>query len=318
MSGFVFALKRLAFAVVLLVVVSILVFSLQSLSTDGMIATILGGRPGTPEQIDAIRLEYRLDDPWTARYGDWLISALQGDLGSSIRSGQSVSGMIVDRLPLTLGLITFAIVIIVTAGVLMGMLAGIRRGTIADRLVTMLSLFGLSAPVFVTGIVLLYVFGVLLGWFPVYGAGTGAFGDRLRHLALPALALAVSLVAIIARQTRAVTLTVMEQDYITFARSRGLSPARILLRYALRNVALPLVTITGLIVIALVSGTVLVEQVFSIDGLGSLMVRSVQAVDVPVVQGIALVFAVLVVAVNLLVDLVGMWIDPRTMYTAKG
>jgi peptide/nickel transport system permease protein len=310
--------RRLAFSVLLLFTVSFLVFSLQSLSKDSIVATVLGGRPATPEQVAQVRADYHLDDPFLVRFTTWLGDAVHLDFGRSIRSDQSVTSVVLDRLPVTLELTLLTIVLIIVVGVPLGMLAGIRRGTLLDRVVTTVSIVGLSAPVFATGIFLLYFFGVFLGWFPVFGAGDAGLTDRLRHLVLPSLALAATMVAIVSRQTRAVTLSVMQQDYVTFARARGLSNRRILVRYALRNVSVPIVTITGLLLIYLIGGTILVEQVFSIEGLGKLMVSAVEDSDVPVVQGIALIFAVFVVLVTLLVDLLAMWIDPRTMYPSEG
>lgn len=316
MKGAIYVGRRIVFAGLLLLIVSFLVFGLQSLSKDSIIATALGSRPPTPEQVALIRSEYNLDDPFLVRYGTWVWHAAQFDFGQSVKSGQPVSAAIVDRLPITLQLVAISILIVLAIGLPLGMIAGLRRGSLVDRIISTTSIVGFSAPVFALGVALLYVFGVQLGWFPVYGAGEGGL-DRLHHLFLPALATAIGLTAIVARQTRAVTLNVMQEDYVTFARARGLSPTRILVRYALRNVAMPVVTITGLLLISLIGGTILVEQVFSIQGLGKLMVSSVQSADFPVVQGIALVFAIFVVIVTLLVDVIGMWIDPRTMYPAE-
>lgn len=316
MTALRFAAKRLLFSVVLLFIVSFLVFGLQSFSKGSIVATVLGGRPASPEQVAAVRKEYRLDDSFLVRYAHWAGDAMHLDLGRSFRSNESVFSTIVERLPVTLELTLLCIIIVVLVGVPLGMLAGIRRGTLVDRAVTTASIVGLSAPTFATGIFLLYVFGVFLGWLPAFGAGEGVT-DRLRHLVLPSVALAATMVAIVARQTRAVTLSVMQQDYVTFARARGLSSGRILFRYALRNVSVPVVTITGLLLIYLIGGTILVEQVFSIEGLGKLMVTSVQDTDVPVVQGITLVFSVFVVIVVLTVDLLAMALDPRTMYSTE-
>lgn len=317
MTAMAYVGRRLMFATLLLVTVSFGVFGLQSASEGSFVATVLGGRPATAEQVQQIRDAYRLDDPLPVRYGAWLADALRLNFGRSIASNAPVTSTIAERLPLTLQLTLLAIVVIVGLGVPLGMAAGMRRGTVLDRFVTTTSVIGLSAPVFATGIFLLYVFGVYLGWLPAFGGGDGGL-DRLRHLVLPALALAATMVAIVARQTRAVTLNVMQQDFVTFARARGLNPRRILLHYALRNVSVPVVTITGLLLIYLIGGTILVEQVFSIEGLGQLMVASVERSDIPVVQGITLVFALFVTLVTLSVDLLALWIDPRIMYPTKG
>jgi len=316
--GAAFVAKRLLFAVFLLFVVSFLVFSLQSLSKGSFVATVLGGRPASAEQVQQVRDTYHLDDPLLTRYWLWLQDAVQLDFGRSIKSDTTVVSAIEGRLGVTLELTLLTIVIVVLVGVPLGMISGMRRGTFLDRFFTSSSVVGLSAPVFATGIFLLYVFGVYLNWFPSFGAGDGGLVDRLHHLALPAIALAATMVAIVARQTRAVTLDIMRQDFVTFARARGLSSRRVLLNYALRNVSVPVVTVAGLLLIYLIGGTILVEQVFSIEGLGKLMVTSVDSSDIPVVQGITLVFALFVVVVTLVVDLVTMWLDPRTMYPAEG
>jgi len=316
--GAAFVAKRIAFAAALLVVVSFLVFSLQSFSKGSFVATVLGSRPATPAQVQQVRHEFHLDDPLLTRYGIWLDDAVHLDFGRSIKSDTSVQSAIESRIPVTMELIALTMLIVVLVGVPLGMASGMRRGTFLDRFLTTTSVIGLSAPVFATGIFLLYVFGVYLGWFPAYGVGDGGILDRLRHLALPAVALAATMVAIVARQMRAVTLTIMEQDFVTFARARGLGRRRVLVSYALRNVAVPVVTVSGLLLIYLIGGTILVEQVFSIEGLGKLMVSSVGSNDIPVVQGITLFFALFVVLVTLVVDLLTMWIDPRTMYPTEG
>lgn len=317
MQGVVFLGKRLAFSVFLLLAVSFAVFSLQSLSKGSFVATVLGGRPATAAQVQEVRDTYHLDDPLLVRYWAWLQDAVRLDFGRSIKSDASVAGAIADRLPVTLELTFLAMLLVIVIGIPLGMVAGIRRGTALDRAITTTSVVGLSAPVFATGIFLLYVFGVYLGWFPAFGAGGSGITDRLRHLALPAVALAATMAAIVVRQTRAMTLEIMDQDFVTFARARGLSSRRILLGYALRNVSVPIVTITGLLLIYLIGGTILVESVFSIEGLGQLMVTAVEDTDVPVVQGITLLFAIFVVFVTLVVDLLAMWIDPRTMYPSE-
>ena len=318
MTAVVFILKRLAFAVLLLLVVSLLVFSLLALSGVSPITRIVGGETPSASQLAALEAEYHLNDPWLVQYGYWLRDAVQLDFGRSIGSNQTVTSLIGERLPITLGLGVICLIAVVAIGIPAGMIAGSRRGTWIDRLLSSSMTLGLSAPTFALGIVLLYLFGVQLEWFPVYGPGSEGFGDRLKHLVLPACALSLSLVAIVGRQTRAAMLNVTQQDFIVFARARGLSTGRILLRYALRNAALPVITVTGLIVITLVGGTVLIEQVFSLDGVGQLMIRSIRTNDVAVVQGVTIFIAIAVVLTNLLVDLLSMVVDPRTRYATRG
>jgi peptide/nickel transport system permease protein len=313
-----FVLKRLAGMVVTLFVVTIAVFGLLDLSPGSLVATLLGNHPASPAVVAAITVRYHLDDPFPVRYLDWLTSALHGDFGQSVQSGENVSALIGEHLPITLQVALYALVLVVVIGIPAGMLAGMRRGGVLDKTISGVAVVAMSAPAFAIGILLIYVLGVRLSVFPVFGAGDAGVVDRIAHLTLPAIALAATLVALLVRQTRAAVLNVMSQDYITFARARGLSRPRILLQYALRNTALPVTTATGLMLIAAIAGTVLVEQVFSLPGIGNLMVQSVDAKDVPVVQGVALCVGAFVVVVNFLVDMAALAIDPRTRTAAKG
>ncbi|MGW2056817.1 ABC transporter permease [Streptomyces sp. NPDC001840] len=314
-----FISKRLVGIAMLLLVLSFLIFGLLTISPGSPIQTLIGPRPATPELVAALNDKYHLNDPFIVQYWNWLTSILHFDLGRSIsvETDSSVLHLIADRMTLSAELAAYALILVLGFGVPLGMAAGIRRGRMTDRTISLFSTFGISAPSFVLSILLLYVFGVALGWFPVYGIGTG-FASRVTHLTLPAIAIAGFLSAIVIRQTRAATLTVMKQDYITFARVRGLKPGRILLRYALRNSSLPVVTSAGILLIAALSSALFVEQVFSIPGVGSLLLQAVTSKDVPVVQGLAMLLGVFVVAVNLLVDLLALVLDPRTRYAVGG
>lgn len=319
MTAALFILKRLAAGVLLLLVVSFVVFGLLAISPGSPTQTLLGTRPSTPELLAALNQKYHLDQPFLAQYWHWLTGVVHLDFGESIsiQTDSPVGGILVERMGLSVQLALFAFILVTLVGIPAGMIAGIRRGKPADRGISLAATVGISAPTFVMSIVLLYVFGVVLGWFPVFGAGAG-FAERIVHLTLPAIALAVFLSAIVVRQTRAATLTVMRQDYITFARLRGLSPARILIKYVLRNSAQPVVTSAGMLLIAALSAGVFVEQVFSLPGLGTLLLSAVTAKDVPVVQAVAMMLGAFVVVVNLLVDLLGLVLDPRTRTAVKG
>ena len=307
----IFLTKRLLAMIGTLLIVSVLIFSLLMLSPGSIVSTLVGTRPVTPELIAALEAQYHVNDPFPVQYWHWLTSAFQGDFGNSVRTGEPVSAMIADRLPLTLQLAAYALILVVAVGVTFGMLAGIRRGGVVDRVSSTVAIIAMSAPAFAVAILLIWVFGVWLGWLPVYGAGEGFF-DRVLHLTLPAVSLALAMTALLMRQTRAATMHVMEQDYITFAKARGVARSRILVPYAMRNTALPIITATGAVLIVALSGTVLVERVFALQGVGTLMIESVNNNDVPVVQGLALFVALLIIIVNLLVDLLGLAIDPRT------
>lgn len=312
-----FLVKRLFGIVVILLVVSFLVFSLLALSPGSVVATLLGTQPATPDVVAAIKVRYHLNDPFLVQYWHWLTNALHGDFGRSMQSGQTVTSIIASHLPVTLELAAYAFVLVLVIGLPAGMLAGIRWGTWLDKGVSALTIFGMSAPGFAVGIVLIYLLGVEFAIFPTYGAGSNGLADRIEHLTLPAVALAIGLIALVARQTRAATLSVMSQDYVTFARARGLSSKRILVHYAFRNTALPIVTAAGLVLVVAISAAILVETVFSLQGEGQLMVESVTAKDVPVVQGLAIFVALFVVMVNLLVDAVHLIIDPRTRAASR-
>ena len=193
------------------------------------------------------------------------------------------------------------------------MWAALRRGSITDRAVVGVSVFGVSAPVFATGLLFIYLFGVLLDWFPTFGAGEGFF-DRAYHLTLPAVALGLALMALIVKITRASMIEELEQDYVAFARARGLPRSRVLGRYVLKNALIPVVTAAGLIVVGLLAGAVLVEVTFGLQGLGTLLVDSVRARDLPLVQGLVLMIAAFVVVANLGIDVLYTFIDPRIRF----
>jgi peptide/nickel transport system permease protein len=302
--------RRLAAMLLLLVAFSFAVFTLQYLAPGSVEQVMIGTRTSSPELRDAIRHQYHLDEPFLAQYGTWLEGVATLDFGDSIRTSQPVTSAISSRLPLTLTLGLYAFVLVVLIGLPLGVLAAVRRRRLADRSVSALSVVGASAPPFATGIVLLYLFAVVLGWFPAFGEGGGAF-DRLWHLTLPAVALAVSVMAYLVKFTRTATAAALEQDYVMFARARGVAPRAVLLRYALRNALIPIATAGGMVLTTVLTGTVLVEATFALPGLGSLLIESVRFKDVPMVQGITMLVAAAVIVVNLLTDLVILLVDPR-------
>jgi len=249
---------------------------------------------------------------WEIR-NKWLAQVLHGDLGRSINGNRLVLSAIKERAGVTVYLCVVSTIVVLTAGILLGMLAAFKRGGRLDRFVVMFGVFGISSPAFVTGIFLLYLFGVVFGWFPTFGAGRDFF-DRLWHLTLPSIALALSIMAIVVKITRASTIEVMDCDYVTFARARGMSAARITLAYILRNALIPVVTAGGIIVIGFLANAIYVEVTFALPGLGSLIVDAVQKRDIPLIQGTTLVFACFVVLINLIVDMAYTLIDPRIRF----
>ena len=251
-----------------------------------------------------------MNDSFIAQYLLWLKGAVHLNLGISIQTGQTVTSLISSRIGLTVFLGIYAFLISVLLGVPAGVIAAMRNRSAADRAIVGVSLLGVSVPAFVSGIFLLYLLAIDVGWFPVYGPG-GGFLDRLWHLTLPAFALAFGVMALILKLTRASMITVLEQDYIAFAQARGVGPVRIIVRYALRNALGPIITAGGLILGVVITGAVLVEQVFALPGIGTLLITSVEAKDVPVVQGFTLLAAAILIAANFLIDLCYLFIDPR-------
>jgi peptide/nickel transport system permease protein len=302
--------RRFVALVGVLVVISFVIFLLLYLAPGSPEQLLLGPRQATPETVAAIRHQYHLDDPFLVRYVDWVKNAIHLEFGRSIRTNEAVTSVITQRVKLSLQLGVFAFGVAMLIGVPLGVLAAVRRRTSLDRSIVGVSVIGVSAPAFATGILLLYVFAVRLGWFPVFGQGSGFF-DRLWHLTLPAIALGLTGMGLILRLTRAGTASALEQDYVAFARARGVPQARILRSYVIRNALVPIVTGGGLILAYMLAGAVLVEVTFALPGLGSLLVESITAKDIPVVQGIALLIAFFVVIINLIVDMLYLAIDPR-------
>ena len=261
----------------------------------------------------AVREQYHLNGPFLERYFHWAADAAQLDFGKSIRTSEPVAHGIWQRLSLTSQLAGLAFLVTLLLGIPLGVLAAVRRTKLVDRGVVFFSVVGLSAPAFASGVLLLYVFAVRLPWFPAFGQGAG-FLDRLKHLVLPAAALALTATGLVVKITRAAFVTELEKDYVTFARARGIPPSRVLFRFVLRNAATPIVTAAGLILAYMLAGSVLVEVTFALPGIGALLVDSVTSQDIPMVQGLAMLIAALVVVANLVVDLVYPLIDPRIVF----
>ena len=308
-----FILRRIAIAIPLLLIVSFGVFALVHLAPGDPARALLGARPSDPATLAAIREQYHLNDPFIVQYAKWLWQVLHGDLGRSIQSSQRVTAAIAQRVGLTVFIGSMSTAIVLGLGILLGMLAGFRRGTRLDRSMVMFGVFGISSPPFVTGIFLLYFFGVVLGWFPTYGAGRG-FLDRFWHLSLPSLALALSVMAIVVKITRTSVIQELDKDYVVFARARGLRPGRVVFGYVLRNALIPVVTAAGIIIVGLIANAIYVEVTFALPGLGFLTVEAVHNRDIPLIQGTSLFLSAFVILLNLLVDLAYVLIDPRIRF----
>jgi peptide/nickel transport system permease protein len=308
-----YVLRRLLVAVPLILLISLGVFALVNLAPGDPARALVGSRQATPETLAAIREKFHLDEPFLVQYLIWLKAVLTGDLGRSIQGNQLVTTMIWQRLPLTVYLGLYGSLVALGLGIPLGVLAAFRRGTEVDRAVVTLGVLGVSAPAFATGIFLLYVFGVMLNWFPTFGQGEGVVG-RIWHLTLPAVALGVSVMGLVVKITRASMIEELLKDYVAFARARGLDRRRVTVAYVLRNALIPVVTAAGLIVVGLLTGAVLVEVTFGLPGLGSLLVNAVTQRDIPVIQGIVLILAIFVVILHVLIDVLYTLIDPRIRF----
>lgn len=313
----VFVAKRLVIAALLVLAVSLAVFGLLWLAPGDPAQILLGSRAATPAALAAVRAQYGLNDPVWVQYVDWLSAMLRLDFGESIQTREPVASLLAERAPVTIELALYAIVLVVLVAVPAGMLAAARRGRATDRLLTGLSTLMVSAPPFALGILLLSVLGAELRLFPVFGAGDEGW-DRIVHLTLPAIALAAGQAAVVVRQTRASALNVYGKDYLTFARARGLPGGLIWRRYAVRNASLPVVTTIGLLLASGITGAVLIEQTFSLKGLGALAVSAINSKDIPVVQVISGLVAVSVVLGNLAVDLIQVAVDPTVRKQVLG
>jgi peptide/nickel transport system permease protein len=309
-----FVLVRLAATAVLLVALSFVVFTLLYLAPGDPARNLVGPRNATPELLAAIRAEHHLDDPFVTQYVLWVGDVLRGDLGESIRSDTSVTSLLGDRVTLTLELAVMAFVLTLVVAVPLGVRAAWRAGSVFDRSVSIASVIGVGAPSYAVGLLLLYLLGVRFAIFPVYGVGDGGL-DQLWHLVLPAVTLAIGIGALVFKLTRTAVLGELEQDYVAFARSRGLGE-RAVRRLVLRNAAIPIVTSSGLVFAFLFGGTILVEVTFALPGIGGLLASSVTFKDIPVVQAITLLTALVIALTALAVDVLTYTIDPRVR--AKG
>jgi peptide/nickel transport system permease protein len=310
-----YIIRRLASTVLVMGIVAVFVFLLLHLS-PGDPAAIIAGDNATGEQIAAIRTKLGLDDPLPVQFFRWLFAVLQGDLGISIFSNEPVAKLISQRIEPTLSLALTTLTVAVTLAVSFGVLAAYKVGTWIDRSLMVVSVIGFSVPVFVVGYMLIYVFSINLRWLPVQGYSPidQGFGPWIERLILPSIALGLAYVALIARITRTSMLEVLAEDYIRTANAKGVATRSVLLKHALKNAGVPIVTVIGIGVALLIGGVVITETVFNIPGVGRLVVDAISKRDYPIIQGVILIFSGVYVLVNLLVDLSYTLLDPRIRY----
>jgi peptide/nickel transport system permease protein len=310
-----FIARRLVSIIPVLAVVALFVFFMLRL-TPGDPAAVIAGDNATSDQIADIREKLGLNLPIWQQFGIWLGNMLQGNFGESFFFKKTVAELIAQRLEPTLALSICTLILAVSTAVPLGVIAAYRQGTIVDRVVMGFSVLGFSVPSFVIGYCLIYVFAIDLGWLPVQGyvrIGTD-FGAFVERMILPSVTLGIIYVALIARITRASVLEVLNEDYIRTARAKGLSNRVVLMRHALRNAAVPILTVIGVGVALLIGGAVVTESVFGLPGLGRLTVEAVLSRDFPTIQAVILLFSVVYVLINLLIDISYTIFDPRIRY----
>lgn len=304
-----FIAKRLAMLVATLLVASFAIYGALYLAPGSPIAALTGGRTLPPEVMAQIEARYHLNEPFLTRYWLWLTAAVHGDLGESIPLHESVNTLIAQRIGTTLQLVFFTAILIIIFGVGLGILGALGRGSV-DTGVLFASTVSAALPAFAAAVILQFVFGVTLGWFPVIGTGEG-FVDTVKHLTLPAIALAATSVALVTRVTRTAVREELDKEHVQTAVSRGLPWSDVVRRHVLRNAAIPITTIVGITIASLIALSAVVETAFGLNGLGAYLVQAAQNKDFAVVQGISLVLVVAFVVTNVVVDIAYAVLDPR-------
>jgi peptide/nickel transport system permease protein len=311
-----YVLKRVLMTIPVMIVVALFVFLLLRLA-PGDPAAVIAGDYATAEDVARIREQLGLSDPIIVQFFNWTWSLMQGDLGTSIFSNKPVTELILQRIEPTMLLALTTILFSIAVAVPLGTIAAFRAGSWIDRVVMLFSVGGFSVPVFVLGYILIYVFSLTLKVLPVQGYRSPfehGLGPFLSHIALPSVTLSVIFIALIARMTRASVIEVLEEDYIRTARAKGQSEFKVLMRHALRNAAVPIVTVVGIGIALLIGGVVVTESVYNIPGLGRLVLDAVLARDYPIIQGLILFFSFIYILLNLLIDLTYTFLDPRIRY----
>jgi len=310
-----FIVRRLIMSLVVLLLVSFLSFMLIELVPGDPAVTTLGVL-ASQAQIDALRKEMWLDQPLMVRYRHWMGNVLKGDLGKSMILHRDVSRLIFERLPITLHLVSLSLILSTVVGIAAGVVCAVTRGSLIDQTLTVLANLGISIPVFWLGILGIYLLGLRLDWLPIMGYTNPMenFWLSTRQLIMPVTCMALGNLAVMTRQGRSSTLEVIRQDYIRTARAKGLTERVVIRRHALKNALIPIVTLVGLSLPYLVSGSVLVETVFNIPGMGRLLVDSVFSKDFLLTQTCVLIIGAVVALANLVVDISYGWLDPRIRY----
>ena len=308
-----YIVRRLLLLIPVLFFVSVLIFGMSHLSPTDPALVMVGGKQTSPEVLENIREKYHLNEPIYTQYLYWIKDAVNGDLGESFKQKQAVTGMIAERLPLTIQLVLMSLLITILISIPLGIIAAVKKNTWVDYVSSLFALSGVSSPVFFTGVLLVLLFSYKLDILPAFGTGDTVM-ENFKYLLLPSLALGVNMIALSSRITRSGMIEVLNTNYIQTAVAKGIPKHVVVLKHGLKNALIPLLTVTGLQLGFLIVGTVLVEYTFGLGGIGSLIVNGVQTSDYPVVQGTTLFMVTVFLLINLLVDVLYAVIDPRIRY----
>ena len=314
-----YIVRRIIYSILILIIVTLLVFlAMNILPGDPILIYLSSGelKQISEEEISNLRHQFGLDRPLMVQYLDWVAGVAHGDFGTSITHRIPVLHEIQKRLPITLHLSLLALVVSIILGIPAGVISAVKRGTWLDSIVTLLANAGITIPVFWLGIILIYIFSIKLGWLPVHGY-TSPFVDfwkSSKQIIMPVFCLSIFSISSITRQTRSSMLEVMRQDYIRTAWAKGLKERLVIMRHALKNGMIPVITLVGISLSLLIGGSVLIEMVYNIPGLGRLLVNAVFVQDYPLVQGFVLIIAIVVLLVNFIVDISYGLLDPRIRY----
>jgi peptide/nickel transport system permease protein len=304
-----YLIRRLLQSILVIFGVTFLVYFILFQTGDPTFLSV--STDASRQEVERVRHELGFDRPWYVQYVDFLGRAVHGDFGNSLRQGLPVTQIVLERLPATLELALAAMVISLLVAFPVGIIAAVRRNSIWDQASTVAAILGQSAPTFFLGIMLLFVFGGMLNWFPIGGRGKNGFGDELSHLVLPALTLGTFSISRNARLVRSSLLETLGLEYVTVAWAKGLAEGAVVLRHALRNALIPVVTLIGLDFGTLLGGAIITETVFAWPGVGSLVIRAIGQKDFPVIVGCVTMLAIVFVVINLLIDLLYGYLDPR-------
>ncbi len=305
-----FTFRRIVATIPVLLGIIFVIFSVLYLIPGDPALTIAGPR-ASEATVERIRTEMGLNQPFHIRFFTYVKKVATGDLGTSVLTGRPVLKSICEKLPYTLKLACIAMIISVVLGILMGIISAVTRGNLIDRLCTILSVTGISIPVFLSGLVFLYIFAVKLRWFPASASSPIMLKNPLLAFILPAFTLGIRSAAFLARIVRSSMIEVLNQDFIRTARAKGLSPMRILFRHGLFNALVPVITVIGLDLSSYLNGSVIVETIFDLPGIGRFAMDAILQRDYPIIQGVVLVGAIIFIVVNLIMDLIYAWINPK-------